>query len=287
MSSAIRTLPRQWMAEQLRLGHALCLILDSEGELDSRQALLNGRDSNQFCSVYRETPASDLADAGPFMFVIDDPDAQCISALLDAPERNWGWLASLQAGELPKLVAHWRARLIIGSRPHRALYRFHDNRVLSRALEHLPAEARPAYLGPAISLCYWQGEHWAVADNPAPGEYPIPSDPAWLQVPTPVSQAADIRETNAHRYLLDEHLETYMALADQQDPEAWLNTQLALAEAWGWTAPEQLKFLLAQCLTASGDTLAKRWQARPDETPTAHFERLHQEAQFWQGDAPL
>jgi hypothetical protein len=32
----------------------------------------------------------------------------------------------------------------------------------------------PAYLGPTISLCYWQTDAWRVADNPAPGSYPVP-----------------------------------------------------------------------------------------------------------------
>ena len=48
-----------------------------------------------------------------------------------------------------------------------------------------------------------------------------------------------------------------------------------------------LEFLLVQSLKETDDTLAKRWQARPDETPAAHFERVYQATQFWQGDAPL
>ncbi|WP_337999650.1 hypothetical protein [Pseudomonas chlororaphis] len=49
--------------------------------------------------------------------------------------------------------------------------------------------------------------------------------------------------------------------------------------------PEQLEFLLAQSLKEADGTLAERWQAHPEETPTAHFQRIYQTAQFWQGDA--
>ena len=47
------------------------------------------------------------------------------------------------------------------------------------------------------------------------------------------------------------------------------------------------KFLLVQSLKETDGTLAERWQARPDENPAAHFERVYQATQFWQGDAPL
>lgn len=280
------TLPRQWMLEQIRLGRSLCLILDAEGARETHQTLLNRQAPDQHYSVYRETQASGLADAGPFLFIFDNPDDDCVNSLLEAPQRNWGWLASIAEGEPLELLKHWRQRLIIGSRPHQALYRFHDNRVLSRALKHLPEDLLPAYLGPAISVCFWQGEGWQVSANPAPGHYALPEDPAWLRIPAPATQVADTRKTNAHRYLLDQHLQAYLALAEQQDPEAWLDEQLALAEAWGWAAPTQLAFLFSQRLTVPGCIPAERWQPNPDEIPAAHFERVQQEAKFWQGDGP-
>ena len=64
---------RQWMAEQLTLGHSLCLILDSEGERAARQALLKNHGPEQYCRVYSETPLADLADAGPVIFLITVP----------------------------------------------------------------------------------------------------------------------------------------------------------------------------------------------------------------------
>ncbi|MDI3271175.1 DUF4123 domain-containing protein [Pseudomonas sp. MDT1-16] len=140
----VDALPRQWMTEQRRFGHELCGMLDSENEREIRQLLLNSSRFDQHLSVYGATLVADLGDAGPFVFTFDQPDDKRIGELLKKPERHWGWLASLQKGDLPQLVKHWQERLIIGARPHQALYRFHDNRVLARALEHPPAEAYPA-----------------------------------------------------------------------------------------------------------------------------------------------
>ncbi|MPR04660.1 DUF4123 domain-containing protein [Pseudomonas sp. MAFF 212408] len=280
--------PRQWMIEQRHLGYRLCLILDSEGEHETRQALIGAQNADHYCSVYSETPVAELASAGPFVFLIDNPDDRRLNALLDAPERNWGWLASVppEAG-LNALAKHWRDRLIVGARPYQALYRFHDNRVLTRALAHLTGGAVAGYLGPIASVCYWQGEHWLTLNNCAPGNHPVPERPAWCEVPVESDQFARISQINARRYLLAEHLDAYARIAEQQDPDLWLSTQLELAEAWGWRSPEQVEFLLVQSLKATNGTLAERWQGRASETPVTHFERIYQEVQFWQGDAPL
>ncbi|MDR6914246.1 hypothetical protein J2X66_001110 [Pseudomonas sp. 3296] len=279
--------PRQWMIQQQRLGHVLCIVLDSENQRDIRQSLLKTCHFNQYLSVYGETLVADLADAGPFVFTFDQTDDRRIDELIENPACHWGWFASLQKGDLPTLVKHWQERLIIGERPHQALYRFHDNRVLNRALAQLPVEAYSAYLGPAISVCYWSGTRWECTDNPAPGTHPVPDQPLGHQVPLPNEQADEIRLTNARRYLLSEHVAAYAELAEQDDPEAWLRARLAQAEAWGWLAPEQLAFLLTQTLQAPGYALASHWQVRPGETPSEHFERVHRTMAFWQGETAL
>jgi len=168
-----------WLIEQHRADRLLCLVLDSQNERDMRQRWLKSSRYEQYASVYGETVVAELADTGPFLFTFDQPDDRRLDALLDRPDSHWGWLASLGQGELKAWVRHWQERLLVGTRPHQALYRFHDNRVLARALEHLPVEALPAYLGPAISVCYWQGSHWQSTDNPAPGTNPLPDSPPW------------------------------------------------------------------------------------------------------------
>lgn len=281
------TCPRQWMNDQLRLGHTLCLILDSEGELVARQALLNTPDPEQYCCVYSQTPISELANAGPFIFLIDNPGDARLKPLLDEPERSWGWLASIGNGDLPALARHWRERLIIGTRPHRALYRFHDNRVLGRALAHIPEEARPEYLGPAISVCYWHGAQWNVTHNPAPGEYPLPADPAWLSVPLPADRAMEILHSTVYRYLWAKHGEDLIRLSQRQDPGTWLTEQLSHAQQWGWTAPEQVHFLITSKLTETEPPLINNWAPHEGETPQAHYERLFNEMTFWSGEGSL
>lgn len=275
--------PRQWMIEQLKLDHSLCLILDSEGELYVRQALLNTSGPDQHCSVYSETQVADLADAGPFIFLINNPDDERIKELLKVPERNWGWLASIRKGELSALTQHRRERLIIGARPNQALYRFHDNRALTRALGYIPKEARPEYLGPAISVCYWQGTQWAVIQNPAPDNYPVPADPTWLNVPAPASLSMEMLHSNIYRYLWAEHSNDLMRLSQRQDPSTWLAEQLAQVQQWGWSDPEQVHFLIINKLNETEPPIIKNWPPHAGEMPQVHYERLLGEVKFWSG----
>ncbi|NKF25997.1 MULTISPECIES: DUF4123 domain-containing protein [unclassified Pseudomonas] len=275
---------QSWLFEQHHADRLVCLVLDSQNERDMRQRWLKSSRYEQYASVYGETVVAELADTGPFLFTFDQPDDRRLDALLDRPDSHWGWLASLGQGELNAWVRHWQERLLVGTRPHQALYRFHDNRVLARALEHLPPEALPAYLGPAISVCYWQGSHWQSTDNPAPGTYPLPDSPPWLHLPMPDEQAMEIRLANAHRFLLAEHVQAYSGLAGSQDPHIWLRERLTQAQAWGWLAPERLEFLLIQSLHIP--TLAPHWQPRPDETPDEHFDRVYLLSKSWSGEMP-
>lgn len=280
----IDSVVQRWLIEQHHADRLLCLVLDSQNERDMRQRWLKSSRYEQYASVYGETVVAELADTGPFLFTFDQPDDRRLDALLDRPDSHWGWLASLGQGELKTWVRHWQERLIVGARPHQALYRFHDNRVLARALEHLPPEALPAYLGPAISVCYWQGSRWQSTDNPTPGIYPLPDSPPWLHLPMPEEPAMEIRLANAHRFLLAEHVQAYAGLAGSQDPQIWLRERLTQAQAWGWLAPERLEFLLIQSLHTP--TLAPHWQPRPDETPDEHFDRVDLLSKSWSGEMP-
>ena len=273
--------PWKWIEEQHRQGRELCLILDSLGEMETRQTLLNGRACDRYASVYDQTSVARLANAGPYLILLSRADTEALSGLLGAPERNWGWLASIAQGDLPALLEHWRQRFLLGSRPNQALYRFHDNRVLARALAFMPQEARPGYLGPAVSVCYWHETHWEVVSNPAPGKRPVPDEPAWLNVPAPPLQAIEILHANVYRYLWAEHSDEMLALSQLQDPDEWLTEQLAQARHWAWTTPEQVHFLVLQRLTTWERPVIKNWSPRAEETPAMHFERLFNEVQFW------
>lgn len=217
-----QVMPDQWLAAQRGEGRNVCLVLDAQNEIEARTALLRERAYNRYSSVYSQTPVAELAAAGPFLIELDSADSEYLTELLHAPERNWGWLASIAQGDLPAWLAHWRARCLVGTSPNRALYRFQDNRVLARALQYLPIDSLAAYLGAAISVCYWQGEHWAITDNPMPGEYPLPQAPTWLSVPSTSAQLTAIRETNALRFLLDQHQQAYLKVAQQQHVLEWI-----------------------------------------------------------------
>lgn len=267
--------PRQWMTRQFASGHGLYLLLDSQPQQrEIRQWLLQTSDFEHYRILYKDTPVAELADNGPFVFALERYDDKRIAPLLARPEDNWGWLFSMPQACLCAWVEHWQQRLIIGARPHQALYRFHDNRVLSRTLAHLPSEAIPAYLGPTLSVCYWQGTQWESSDNPTPGRYPVPESPPWLQTPAPAEQTREIRQLNAHRFLLAEHEQAYADVARTQPPEIWLRERLEQADEWGWQTPQQLAFLLIHSVRMPAHGVDAQWQVRPGETPLEHFERV-------------
>ncbi|OEO26663.1 hypothetical protein AX279_07615 [Pseudomonas sp. J237] len=278
--------PRAWIKQQRQQGKDIHLILDPVDEPTTLQSLLMKSVPTQYCSLYRETATEGLASSGPYLFLIVNEDDGLIEDLLDNPQRNWGWLASIEPTQLDRFAAHLRARLLVGSRPAQALYRMHDNRVLGRALAQIPLSDCPAYLGEAASVCYWQGNDWATFDNPASGAFELPKEPSWLSLGSP-HNSQQIRELNAHQYLLAEHLVRYVELAEQQDPQVWLRTQLSTAERWGWQSAEQLEFLLTRALSLPALGEMANWAAKPGESPENHFERVYQTWQFWQSDLPV
>ncbi|MDR6913424.1 hypothetical protein J2X66_000271 [Pseudomonas sp. 3296] len=277
----------QWLNEQTKLGRHLYLVLDSDGQLDERNALAGELVVEQYRNLYLGTPADSLAAVGPYIFQLDTAEHPPLKALFSSPERHWGWLASSASGDLEALTRHWQARLVTGQRPNQALYRFHDNRVLARALAYLQPEQRPDYLGPLISVCYWQAEQWVVTDNPVPGDHPLPLDPAWVSIPQSEATTAGVQFDNTRRYLMRDHTDAVVSLAKQQDVDTWLRGQLDCARTWGWHKPDHIHFLLTQSLQAPGYAPPSSWTPRPSETPAAHFERVYQEKLYWQGDASV
>lgn len=262
--------PGQWMAQQQQAGRRLCLVL--QGESEARGALLATRTVAQYCSLYGQTVAAELAADGPVILLLDPVNEPALVGLLQDPQRHWGWLGSLPGDDLSSAIGHWRDRLVVGPAGRQALYRFHDNRTLARALGHLPAQAWPAFLGPLISVCYWQGERWCCGDNPAPGAYPVPDPAPWLEVPNP--RAREILQANILRYLLTEHSETLIQLAEFQDPRIWLEQVLEQARAWQWKRPEQLEFLVVRRLVEATGDVVIRWQPMRGEAAEDHFQRV-------------
>lgn len=277
----------QWLQEQTSQRRHLYLVLDSDGQIEERNALASKLGVDQYRNLYIGTPADSLANVAPFLFHLGTVEHPALQALLKTPERHWGWLASAASSDLDALSVHWQGRLVKGERPNQALYRFHDNRILGRALACLPPEQRGDYLGLMTSVCYWQAEQWTVTDNPNPGIHPLPTPPAWLHTPVPEAIFKGIQFDNVRRYLIREHIDDLLSLAQRQDIDTWIRGQLDLAHTWGWQEPNSIHFLLTQSLQAPDYGPPKTWRPLPHETPAMHFERVYQEVLYWYGDAPV
>ncbi|UOB25840.1 DUF4123 domain-containing protein [Pseudomonas orientalis] len=263
----------QWMAQQQQAGRRPCLILEASNE--RCQSLMAARDLSQYCPLYGETAAAQLASKGPVILLLEQPGEPALVSFLQNPEVNRGWLGSLPSEDLAVVTRHWRERLLVGPQGEKALYRFHDNRTLARALAYLPPEQWPVYLGPLISVCYWHEGRWCSQDNPAPGDYPVPDPVPWLQVPNP--QASAILQANILRYLLAEHSEDLAALVEFHDPRIWLAHVLEQARLWQWHSSEQLEFLVVRRLVEATRSSLIRWQPLEGEAPGQHFERVREQ----------
>lgn len=263
-------MPGQWMARQQQAGRRLCLILEGCDEV--RPLMLAVRTLPQYRGLYAETALAELETTGPVLLLLDQLSEPALLDLLQRPETNWGWLGSLPSEDLASVAQHWRDRLLVRAHGDRALYRFHDNRTLARALDHLPAEHWPVFLGPLISVCYWHDDRWQCGDNPAPGEYPVPTPAPWLSTPNP--NASVILHANILRYLLAEHSEGLAALVEFQEPKIWLTQVLEQARDWQWSQPVQLEFLVVRRLEEATRSSVIRWQPKVGETPWDHFERV-------------
>ncbi|TDV45149.1 uncharacterized protein DUF4123 [Pseudomonas helmanticensis] len=277
----------QWLHEQSRAGRDLFLMLDTDGQSEARTALAADLGTERFRHLYAGTAAESLAQTGPLLLRIDMARHPVIQALLAPPERHWGWLSSAGHVALDDLASHWRERVVTGERPNLAVYRVHDNRVLGRALAHLQPEQYAALLGPVSSICYWHAGQWNVADNPDPGEHPLPIDPPWLQTPIPELIYANVLFDNARRYLVGEHTEAMAKLAEQLDMDDWLWGQIQLTRLWGWQQPEQVHFLLTQSLQLPGYVPPNSWLPKTGEDSAVHFERVYQQVLYWQESGPL
>lgn len=212
-----------------------------------------------FHSIAASTPRPTWRNwrARPSDFVAGADERACIARPLQQPENNWGWLGSLPSEDLYVVTRHWRDRLLVGPEGAQSMYRFHDNRTLARALAYLRAEHWPQFLGPLFSVCYWHEERWRTADNPAPGEHPVPNPAPWLNTPNPNAEA--ILQANILRYLLTEHSEDLVALAEFQDPRIWLAQVLEQARTWQWRRPEQLEFLVVRRLEEATRGTVVQW----------------------------
>ena len=267
---------RQWLDEQQAQQRHLLLVIDSLAEPNPIQELFTRDLMRDYVNLYQGTEFADLADIGPWLVVLSVFEAAHIQPLLDTPERNWGWLASVDRIDLSAITHHWRERMHVEEKGQRSLYRFHDNRVIARHLAELAPAQQPLLLGPLSSALCWDGEYWQCFDNSRPGQYPAPFEAAWLTLPEPDTVVREIQRHNLTLWLWQNHSAATAQLAETRVLSDWLDEQLDKAERWRWKPLEHIQFLLRYQLDPE---FAERpaWKPEEGESPDAHFVRLSQE----------
>ena len=266
---------RQWLDEQQAQQRHLLLVIDSLAEPNPIQELFTRDLMRDYVNLYQGTEFADLADIGPWLVVLSVFEAADIQPLLDTPERNWGWLASVDRIDLSAITHHWRERMHVEEKGQRSLYRFHDNRVIARHLAELAPAQQPLLLGPLNSALCWDGERWQCFDNARPGHYPAPFEAAWLTLPEPDAVVRDVQRHNLTLWLWQNHSAATARLAETRVLSDWLDEQLDKAERWRWRSAERIQLLLRYQLDPA---LANHpeWPPYDHEAPNVHFSRVSQ-----------
>jgi len=267
---------RQWLDEQQAQQRHLLLVIDSLAEPNPIQELFTSDLMQDYVNLYQGTEFADLADIGPWLAALNASETAQIQSLLDTPDRNWGWLASVDRIDLSAITHHWRERMQVDEEGQRSLYRFQDNRVIARHLAGLAPAQQPLLLGPLNSALCWDGQSWRCFDNSRPGQYPAPFEAAWLTLPEPDAVVRDVQRHNLTLWLWQNHSAATARLAETRVLSDWLDEQLDKAERWRWKPLEHIQFLLRYQLDPE---FAERpaWKPEEGESPDAHFVRLSQE----------
>jgi hypothetical protein len=263
---------RQWLDDQRGQQRQLLLVIDSMAEPNPVQELFAKDLMRDYVNLYQGTELSDLTDVGPWLVALSESEVMQLRTMLDAPEGNWGWLASASRIDLSVLGNHWQARMLIEELDQRALYRLQDSRVIAHHLSGLAPEQRHLLLGPLASALCWDGDEWSRFDNPVPAYCPPPFATPWLDLPEPPTTASQIRRHNFLQWLWQEFPTVTAKLAEHVLLDDWVDDQLNQAEHWHWHALEQQRFLLRYRMDP---VLASHafWIAQIAETPEQHFVR--------------
>ncbi len=261
-----------WLGEQSRLNRVLILVVDSLAEPNPVTPLYSAGVMQRSVQLYRRTEFAQFAAISPWLAELQNPGDEEFRKLLDDPQRNWGWIGSMDKPDLDSLTQHWIARMVIDEDGDRSLFRFQDNRVLARCLGNMKESEWPLLLGPISSVLYWDEDQWESADNSKPGVYPVPHPEPWLRSPESGEQARSILRDNLKRWLLTWHVDAAAALAETCVVSEWLETQMDLLDAWDWRTPEQREMMLSHRLSPScmADVA---WEPFPGETSQQHFAR--------------
>ena len=262
-----------WLSEQQAQNRRLLLVIDSLAEPDPLPGLFSADLVHSYANLYQGTEVAEMASVGPWLIVLNELNLTQLASLTDAPEQNWGWLASVEHADMAALTQHWQARIFADEQGQRSLYRFQDNRIVARHLAELDASQRPLLLGPLTSALCWDDHDWQWFDNEQPGEYPEPFEKPWLSIPEPEHVRRAVTHHNLELWLWENHTHATTKLAETRVLSEWLDRQLDKAKEWHWHSEPQLHLLLRYQLDpAVADHPA--WLPADQETPEAHYSRV-------------
>ncbi len=263
--------PQTWLDRYLVDQRQLLLIIDSMAEPNPILELFSAGLMQDYQNLLLGTEFNDLADVGPWLVRVTEPNSAAILKLLHEPSRLWGWLGCIEQGtDIQELAQHWLERMLFKEDGQRSLYRFQDPRVLARSVALMSPDQVPQLLGPLHSVLLWDGERWHTHDNPSPGRSTFAHPAPWMY-PEPPAIAREIRLDNLEQWLWENHPESTASLASERMLREWLDECLALGATWRWDAPEQLYLLVDQHRGAKAAD--PRWLPLDHESPLAHFER--------------
>ncbi|WP_313087896.1 DUF4123 domain-containing protein [Pseudomonas sp.] len=263
----------QWLSEQQAQRRQLLLVVDTLAEPAPLPGLFSADLVHSYANLYQGTEVDEMADIGPWLIVLNELSLTQLRSLTDAPEHNWGWLASVEHAEMATLTQHWQARMFADGQGQRSLYRFQDNRIVARHLGEMDASQFPLLLGPLASVLCWDGQDWQWFDNGRPGYYPEPFEKPWLSITEPKHVRRAVAHHNLELWLWQNHTHATTRLAETQVLSEWLDHQFDKATEWNWHSEPQLQFLLRYQLDpALADHPA--WLPAEQETPEAHYSRV-------------
>jgi len=262
-----------WLSEQQAQSRPLLLVIDSLAESAPLPRLFSADLVHSYANLYQGTEVEEMAGVGPWLILLNERNFTQLRSLTDAPEQNWGWLASVDHADMAALTQHWQARIFADEQGQRSLYRFQDNRIIARHLGELDASQRPLLLGPLASALCWDGQDWQWFDNELPGEYREPFEKPWLSIPEPEQVQRAVAHHNLELWLWQTQTQATTRLAETQVVSDWLDHQLDKAKEWQWHSEPQLHFLLRYQLDpALADHPA--WRPTGREIPEAHYSRV-------------
>lgn len=263
----------QWITEQKNKN--IYLVLDTTAEPNPIRALFNNQTppiSHMVC-LYKNTELAMLEEVSPWFVLLDKTQHDLLKPFIDYPERNWGYLVSMDNQyTLQDLVSHWHDRMIIEEEP-RAIYRFQDNRIIIRHLSQLSEQQIPLLLGPISSVMAWNDEQkqWQKFINNDPKLRPNPKERPWLTISEPEFIDKEIRQKNTMRWLLNNYSNSVYA-SNIYPMYEWVEESLNQTDQWQWTTKEQQRLYILQRLDKEQRD-DPGWQPLSNETPQTHYER--------------